>query len=111
MFDPKYTQTQINQQLKALSPKLPIHVTWDGDEAWIAAEGEARFWVFAYGDDTPFTVHDIGYSFDLIERNDDGRYSLLAGGRSFTDIAKAIIYSVEDAIADGTIHIEEEEEG
>lgn len=109
MFDPHYTETQINQQLKALSPKFPIHVTWDGDEAWIASEGEARFWVFVYGDDTPFTVRDIGYTFDLLEERERS-VSVLYGGRSFTDIAKAIIYSVEDAIADGTLEAFEEEE-
>ena len=109
MFNPQYTEAQINQQLKELSPKFPVEVYWDGDEANVDAEGVAVFTVLVEGDETPFIVHDIGYAFDLIEDR-GGYYSLLAGGRSFSEIAKAVLYCVEAAIEDGTITVEREDD-
>jgi hypothetical protein len=106
MDNPEYTATQINQQLAKCSSR-GITVAWDG--GIIDSECVPGFDVYVGDADTPFLVIDQDSSFDVQQQTGPRSYSVLGWASGYHKIARLIAEVVEEAIADGTVTVEEED--
>jgi hypothetical protein len=100
MENPEYTESQINQALKAQTDR-DITVQWDGYEP--ESGGTADFEVYLDGETTNVVLWDHGDSFDIYERDANGVFHSAGWARLYDKLATKITNIIEEDIASGKL--------